>query len=43
MLSTIELVAVFLVMIVAYIPLAWLFTVIGDAAKKLVAKLCYWL
>lgn len=43
MLSTWELIAVFAVAIVAYIPLAWIITVITDAAKRLIAKVCYWL
>lgn len=43
MLSTWELLAVFAVVIVAYISVAMIIMAITDAVKRLIAKVCYWL
>lgn len=43
MLSTWEVIAVFAVAIIAYIPITWALMAIANAARKLIAKLCYWL
>lgn len=43
MLSTLEVIAVFAVAIIAYIPLAWAVMAIANAARKLIANVCYWL